>query len=941
VEYEKAMSWLVNKSLSAPWHAIRLLLLAAWRRSVVAPAANVALLAALTIPLALSITVPTYADAAGLRILNDELARQTRQTQRPALALLFRHVRSSKAVPWRTIIAADNLMANSASTFLGLPLANQTRHIRTTQMRLLSVQGQGSGTILGNAAIGSLSGIDPLIQIIDGRMPQATATAVEIMVSRETANSIGLNIDDQLVITNTNGTASLRVMVVGIWQAYNEEDPAWLYDPTTLYELILVDHATMTDQIADTFVDSVAQAAWYLQPEITALGPGDIGNLEQRIRTLAQELEKVPAKLERSPLNSFAQARQTIDELTLRTGIIAAPIALLALFFVLQLATINYDRRRDELALLRSRGMSIMRILVIGAVEWLSYVLIACLPAVPLALLASTYMLRSESFLRLSATDIPIPGLPLNAIVGVTVIGVLIIMLGLRPLILASRRTLMDSGKSRRRDQLVGFLRILFEVLVLAAVGYGYYQLTQSNTTDSDVFATPLTLALPVLISLALALIANRILPLFFALAETLARRSDRIGLILALQTIARRPERLQTTVLLLTLTLGVGGYVASMAATVDAATTAGIAYRMGGDTHLIETAATQRPQDGQEIKGDKYLLTPIGVHRDLPGIKDYSAVGNYIAQIAVGTKPVESNLVAIDRTRFLSVVPYFRDEWLGNNQTMGALMNQLAQARDGAIISTNLAGSSAIGDRVAITINIDGVDVATRVRIVGIVNGWPGQIAIDKPFVVTNLGFIRDEIGFAPPTDVWITRDTSVPLDEVVTQARALAIPLLDIKDYADIELREFTRPERQGFFGMLSIGFIASTGLSVMAIFVSALAILRQRSIELGMLQALGMPSFVARRAIMIEQGLMSFLGIIIGLSAALIATQTMLPYLQAGVQPYPSVPPTQPITAWLTLIVMVLVYGAALGITAVLAFRSIQRLRVADAVKLGDEN
>jgi ABC-type antimicrobial peptide transport system permease subunit len=89
------------------------------------------------------------------------------------------------------------------------------------------------------------------------------------------------------------------------------------------------------------------------------------------------------------------------------------------------------------------------------------------------------------------------------------------------------------------------------------------------------------------------------------------------------------------------------------------------------------------------------------------------------------------------------------------------------------------------------------------------------------------------------------------------------------------------------------------------------------------------------------MLEQGLMSILGITIGLGAALIATRTMLPYLQAGIQPYPSVPPTQPITAWLTLIVMVLVYGVALIITAILAFRSIQRLRVADAVKLGDEN
>lgn len=935
------MSSLDNKSFSAQWHAIRLLLLATWRRSIVAPAANVALLAALTIPLALSITVPTYADAAGLRILNDELSRQTRQSQRPALALLFRYVRSGKAVPWRTISAADNLMANSASAFLGLPLTNQTRHIRTTQMKLLSIQGKAGGTVLGNAAIGSLSGTDTLIDVLDGHLPQPNPTTVEIMVSRSIANTLGLNLNDQIVITTPSGTESLRATVVGIWQAYNEEDPAWLYDPTTLYELILVNHETMNTQIADTFRDSVAQAAWYIQPEITALGPGDIAPLEQRIRTLAQELEKVPAKLERSPLTSFAKAKQTIDELTIRTGIIAAPIAMLALFFVLQLATINYERRRDELALLRSRGMSLGRIMFIGAVEWLSYVLVACIPAIPFALFASAFMLQSESFLQLSREPMYIPGLPLNAFMGALGIGAAIIMLGLRPLILASRRTLTDSGKSRRRDQLVGFLRILFEVLVFVAVGYGYYQLTQNTAAESDVFATPLTLVLPVFISLAVALVANRLLPILFGIAEHIARRSDYIGVILALQTISRRPERLQTTILLLTLTLGVGGYVASMAATVDAATKAGFDYRMGGDTHLIETAASQRPRDGEAIKGDKYLLTPIGVHRDIPSIKEYSAVGNYIAQISVGTKPIESNLVAIDRTHFLNVIPYFRDEWLGSNQSMGALMNQLGQARDGAIISANLAASTTIGDRVALNINIDGVDITTRVRIIGIVDGWPGQIAIEKPFVVINLGFLRDEVGFTPPTDVWITRDTNITLDELTAQARALAIPLLDIKDYKDMYQREFTRPERQGFFGMLSIGFVAATGLSVMAIFVSALAILRRRSIELGMLQALGMSPVVARRAIMLEQGLMSLLGIILGLIAALTATNTMLPYLQAGIQPYPTVPATQPITAWTTVVIMVLVYAVALVTTAIIAFQSVHRLRVADAVKLGDEN
>jgi ABC-type antimicrobial peptide transport system permease subunit len=138
-----------------------------------------------------------------------------------------------------------------------------------------------------------------------------------------------------------------------------------------------------------------------------------------------------------------------------------------------------------------------------------------------------------------------------------------------------------------------------------------------------------------------------------------------------------------------------------------------------------------------------------------------------------------------------------------------------------------------------------------------------------------------------------------------------------------------------------MLSVGFIAASGLSVMAIFVSALTVLRQRSIELGMLQALGMDALDARRAIYLEQGVMAGLGIACGLIAATFTTRTILPYLRAGVAPHPDTPATAVMTAWGTLAAMLLVYSGAMIVTAVVAFRAIQRLRIADAVKLGDEN
>jgi putative ABC transport system permease protein len=251
------------------------------------------------------------------------------------------------------------------------------------------------------------------------------------------------------------------------------------------------------------------------------------------------------------------------------------------------------------------------------------------------------------------------------------------------------------------------------------------------------------------------------------------------------------------------------------------------------------------------------------------------------------------------------------------------------------------MASNTKIGDNVAVTIDVDGTQVTSKVRVVGIVSGWPGQYDSEKPFLVTNQSFIAEEMGFTPPTDVWMTRDVSVPVSDIVAATRQIGIPLLDVLDRFELLQQEFERPERQGLFGMLSVGFVAASGLSVMAIFVSALTVLRQRSIELGMLQALGMSAHDARRAIYLEQGLMAGLGILCGMIAASVTTRSILPYLRAGVAPHQDTPATAVLTAWWTLAGMLVIYIVAMSVTAIVAFRTIQRLRIADAVKLGDEN
>ncbi len=925
--------------MQSHWHAARLFLTAVWRRTWLNPAPTIALLFALVLPLVLGLTVPSYADAVGIRVLNDELAAQSRTTQRPALALMYRYVRANKTVPWRTILGADTLVSQNASAYLQFPIERITRHIRTVPMRVMLVTGSEAGINLENAPLGMLVGMEAYMKYVSGQAPKPNATATEIAISQQTANTFGLNTGDTLVVSTTNGQKTLRCTIVGIWVPRQPESQEWLYDPASFDSVLIVDAQTMRDVVATVFPDSVAQAAWYIQPQEYKIGPNEVWTIEQRIRGLTQELAKVPAKLERSPLERFTNTQQTIATLTLRTSAVAAPIALLALFFVIQLANISYQRRQDEFILLRSRGVPLHWFIMMSIVEWLCYCLIALTIAIPLSIVATQIMLRTDSFLHITDIDTPFSTLPLQSFLGALLIGLIIIVLAIRPVISTFRNTLSNNSRSRRIDRWRMFTRILLEVIVALAIAYGYYELLTQYDPGSDVFSNPITLILPVVCTIGIGMLANRVLPLLLIIGERFARKSDTLALILGLQTLSRRPERLQTTVLLLTITLGVGGYVASMAATIDTASQHGLAYRIATDTQIIESAVTLSPD--KKSDGERYLLTPLGAHKQLPGIIAYAPVGRYEGRISLGGAPINANVIAIDRTRFPDVIPHFQDAWLGDGMSMGYLMNQLATARDGIIIDKSIAGTSKVGDKVAVTLIVDDTEIDVRMRIVAMVSGWPGQYSADQPYMIMNLRFVSDEFGFLPPNDVWVRRDTTVSLPTLLDAARAAAIPIIDTVDFATERLKEFTRPERQALFGMLSIGFVAAAALTIMAILVSALASMRQRNIELGMLQAMGMPADTARRVIVIEQSIITVSGMSCGLLAAIITAATILPALHAGIAPHRDVPASTPITAWGTIGTMLIIYAGAVLVALRTAFVNNQRLRMADAVKLGDEN
>jgi putative ABC transport system permease protein len=928
--------------------------------------ALVALLAAV----ALAVSVPTYAEGASLRLLKSTLERQEAQTNRSAFALLFRYLGSSKGpLEWDRIKSADDFLSGPGLARLELPRQGLARHVRTDALRMLLPPSSGApNPFLKNVTLGFLSGMDDQMRIVDGAAPKpatapikAGSPPIEVLIQRDMADEIGINIGDQFSLVGTIGgkVASLTIKVVGLWAPINAQDPAWFYPPNALKDVVLVPEATFTGPVAAYLKNEVGQALWFARLNGASLSSTQAAPLLSRLDSVSAQAAGLVAglKLEQSPRDSLVNYRQEAQALTLQLFVFSAPILALVLYFAGLVAALLVNRQRGEIALLKTRGVRNAQILGIYIIEWLLMGAVALAVGPWLGLLFAQFMGRTRSFLQLTG-DAPPLSLALtweSLRFGVAAV-LLALLASLLPAFIASRRTLVDEQQQAARTLRPPFWqRFFLDFLLLIPAVYGIYQLRRTgglqlgSARGADPFSNPLLLLLPVLFCFALGLIAVRIIPLVLEVLARLSKRPNWVAPLVALRTLARQPGAYRGPLLLLILTLSLASFSASMAATIDGALRTAISYQVGAYMQLLETgqSTAQRNQNGQQPRPDiqkepRFLFVPVSDHLSVQGITAAARVGSYPdVSIQLGGSAPRAQLVGIDRIDFPKVIPRFDRAW-GGGQSLGALMNMLAANYDGVLVSKDvLAKGLKIGDPLPALVKIADDQRQMTFKIIGSFDLWPGFYPQDGPILVANLDYVFDEMSGQYPYDVWIARDPKANVEDLVAGVRKLGISVIDTRDAATLILDEQTQPRRQGLFGLLSVGFIAAGGLTLLGFLLSALITARRRAIELGVLRALGMSGRQVAVELIIEQVLLVIAGVGAGTGIGLLAAQLVVPLLQVGAGPHPGTPSYPPQLAWDQVALIYVVFAIALLITLLALAWIMGRMRLFQAVKLGDAN
>lgn len=918
----------------------------------------------LTLAIALIVAIPAYAEASGYRILLASIAEENEQDNVPPFSLVYTYGGASdEPMSWQRYQEADAFAA-SLIAGINLPSERTVRYSGTEQMRLLPEDGEGKELLFGRVSF--LSGLQDEITLIEGAWPKDFNFdgPVEVLVADRVASQNTLLVGDVFLLRAVSTGLALPVRIAGTWRARDAESSYWFNSPSTYSQMLLVPEVSFKKIVDNNSVKLVHYAAWYAAIEGANVRSAQVPRLTDQITNGTADFGRLlpNVELRRSPVDALLRHRDQVRVLTVNLALFSVPLLGLLIYFVVQVAGMVVQRQQQEIAVLRSRGSSSVQVLGLAFGEALLLCGASLVAGLALGLGIAHVMLWTQSFLSFAPQPTPPVDLPSASLRYGVFMAVLVLPAILLPALWASRRTIISFKQERARAQRAPLLRqVLSDIALLLPALYGLQQLrlqgllsvpglsSAGANAAGDPFRNPLLLLAPALFVFALSMLVIHLLPHVLALLAWAFGWLPGVAMLLAMRFLARTTRVYRAPVLLIALTLSLAAFTASMARTLDAHSVERASYAGAADVRLaFQNAGTS----GTGVTGDTgqesdpasegnldYLFVPPDDYLSIPGVTAVSRAAPSRATLVAGGAAAEGTFLAIDRQTMPAVLD---KSWRPNyaDESLGALMNRLADSPDAALISERYATERGLreGDVVTMQLSDRGSETDVAFRIVGTVRYFPSLYEEQGPYLIGNLDYSADEQGGLYPYELWLATGPGADLKTI--KAYALG-NRLEARDDSPQELlaADLQRPERQGLFGLLSVGFLAAALVTMLGFLIFSLVSFQRRLVELGMLRAIGLSTSQLTALLIVEQALVIGVGTLAGTVLGVQASRLFVPFLQVRTGAFPDTPPFVVQVAWEQITQIYLVAGALLILAVVATMLLLRRMRIFEAVKLGE--
>ena len=728
--------------------------------------------------------------------------------------------------------------------------------------------------------------------------------------------------------------------VAGIWQPVNADDPAWIFPPKFFDNVLLMQSSALWTAL-DGIDKPVSEVAWSLVFDGTSVRTSDINHLLSSIGSGQRALEEVLPGIRQdvSPQEGLKAFSDEVNQLTGQLFIIILPVAGLVLYFVAMVSGLLVSRQQADDVKLRSRGMSRRALLIVHILMWLVLLGISF----GIGLLASPAVVelvgQTVSFLRFGGVS-SVHGVVFTpTVLGIGLLtGLIAASSGLYLAWQTTRQNINSYRQALVNTRQPWWQRSYLDLLLLLPAIYVLYSLQQQGglTASAETpFADPLTFVGPTLFALGLALLFLRLWPGLLRFGAWILNRSRDISLLMALRELTRSIGRYRGTLLMIAFTLSLTGFTASMASTIDRSLSDSINYQMGADLVLVTAsdAQTDTAADGSMVVVG-YNVPPVQELFNIQGVYAAARVGEYPAQLQIGSQTVNGTIMGVDRNA-MSAVTRFRSDY--SDEQIADLFNQLAGNRTGIILnrSTFEAYNMSLGQMVNLQVSALSAWYQTRVPVVAVVDYFPTLDPRSGFFAITNIDPLFELVGTNLPYNVWLSTTPGTDLAAVRQQIQVLNFPVLQWRDPGSALAQAQAEPARRGVLGFLSVGFVAAVILTLIAAVIQNVSSFRAQAIQLGALRAMGLGGFATGLYMMLLQGIATASGILSGTSIGVLTTLLFLPLLDFS----GGLPPYLVRVAWGEIVLVYAVFAGVLFLVSIVVTTALSREQLAAVVKLGE--
>lgn len=917
-------------------------------------------------------TVPIYMDASLQRMLiKDMESYQLSTGDYPGIYSVEKTVLESTPLSEQLKLAEElPQQVKLRVSDIAMPIGAE-KTVINDNLQYISVDGT-EGKRSTRVKITAMTGFTDHVTITDGRMycdsGIADDGAYEVVISETTSKALGVTLGNTYDVRGVDtGRESFSLRIVGIYEASDPNDVYWSETMDGYVSSVMTDINCFRDVMLPKGNVKITDIAARYALSYQQMDMNNLGRVTEYIAQDSDYFKELGYEFNMGVYDILVEYSEEAEKLTEILWILQIPTMVMLAFYLFMVSQLNVEQEKNEIAVFKSRGASSAQIFGMYAAEAGILGLVTLVVAPFLGLILCRFLGVSNGFLEFvnrTGISAEITG---NAVLYALLAIIVFFAATMIPIIPASKLSIVEYKQSKTKVvkiQMWEKCGIDFLLIAASLVFYGIYTANEVATTESTGEINPMFFVFATCLAFGLGLLFIRLYPYLLNLIYLIFKPLWTPSQYIAITSVCRSQggkERFLMMFLIVTFSLGI--FSANTARTINTQKEDRIYYSTGADVTLKEYWQETTANDGSgAVTG--YVERDFERFETLEGVKTATKVLiNENARVEVD-KSTEKNvtLMAVEPYKFSNVA------WFRNDLLPVHWWNYLKALQDypsGVIISRPLSDKYEIALGDVISVKWSGNE-AISVPVLAVVDYWPGinpneaQKSSDKPretsedeetvrtgpneyaqksFIIMNY-YYTSTVADMEPYEVWLDLEENATSQALYDDISAKRIPIEVITDSSQRIISVKNQPQLQGMNGALTLSFVIIMIMTIIGFLIYWILSIRSRTLQFGILRAMGVTFREIVGIIGYEQLLVSGVSIAMSFVIGGMVSDLFVPLFRSMYNPAEQVPPFLVSASQSDFIKIYVIIVIMLGGGFAILGRLIRKININKALKLGED-